>query len=1111
MAMAKTIKGLTVEISGDTQKLSTALKDVETEGSSLSSALREVNKLLKFDSENTEALAMKQKILAESVENSSEKLKQLQSYQEQIEKQFSEGKIDRGAYLQFQQEIAKTQQAVNNFKSELQDLTKAENDTENSTEQLSDDLKDVSNDVDKAEKSVDEFSDEIRNAGENVLTFGDLLKSNIAGDFIADGLRSATDTAKEFAVQSIELAGTAQKAQEAVDATFGNSADTIEKWAAASANNFGISATAAKQYTTDLGGLIKSFEVTADKAADMSVNMVGLAGDLAAFHHRDLQEAFDKIRAGIEGDVEQLKDFGINMSEAKLEAYAFSQGIKTAYSEMSEAEQVQLRYNYLMQATSEIQGNFTRTSKDTANQQQILKANIENMSVSLGEKLLPSVNNVLAIVNDKLPSIEPKLETIGTLIGNITEFALENTEAIAALAAGYAAFTGANAIGSGIMTVVNSVKALKTANDAATVSQNAMNAAANANPYILLASAIAAVTVGLVTYANTADTAHNRLKDIKNEIENLNQATEDSIKTTESEIAVLESKAEKYEVLRVKANRTAGEEQQLIELAKELQAYMPEGTFLINEQTGAYNSLAGSINSVTEAMRLNAQISAYKDEYDGLIKKLSETQEQFDELDSRLKSKGAFVAADGTIAFDNFLDGLLNIDDMTAWENAKSTMDGINDELSELDKSIESVYETTAKASKKTAVKTSEMASYYEKQGKAVLSAVETIEDYETATQTALDEIEHRYKLHQLTESEYYAEMERYLKSHANAESELYWEMSDKVNNYYKSLKSTAVSSQKAVTEVTKEETDNRLELLQKEMETQLSEYEQGLNEVQGKISNFADSLTSDFKEKFTFNTDDKGNTTADIDKDFIVSSNRELEEYLKQINDLKSRGISNTLLSQLAGMSVDEGMAVADYYASLTDEQLKALSNNWLKYNDTAVKLAETLYADEITGITESLTSTLAKTALDADNDIANAGVELGEQLIAGVAEGMLSYSENIGPVVKGIADDLVNSFKEFFGIHSPSTLMRDSVGIYLAEGVGVGFTSEMAKVAKEMTKSVPTNIDIGVSGIEQGAGKGSGGVTNNNTLNFYSPAQPTRESTVRAVRQTLSLSNIR
>ncbi|MBQ8826433.1 MAG: hypothetical protein IJ007_05020, partial [Oscillospiraceae bacterium] len=185
MAMAKTIKGLTVEISGDTQKLSTALKDVETEGSSLSSALREVNKLLKFDSENTEALAMKQKILAESVENSSEKLKQLQSYQEQIEKQFSEGKIDRGAYLQFQQEIAKTQQAVNNFKSELQDLTKAENDTENSTEQLSDDLKDVSNDVDKAEKSVDEFSDEIRNAGENVLTFGDLLKSNIAGDFIA--------------------------------------------------------------------------------------------------------------------------------------------------------------------------------------------------------------------------------------------------------------------------------------------------------------------------------------------------------------------------------------------------------------------------------------------------------------------------------------------------------------------------------------------------------------------------------------------------------------------------------------------------------------------------------------------------------------------------------------------------------------------------------------------------------------------------------------------------------------------------------------------------------------------------------------------------------------
>ena len=908
---------------------------------------------------------------------------------------------------------------VNNTVKSINQLEKAQKDTDKAAEELSKGLKDVSNDVDKAEKSVDEFSDEIRNAGENVLTFGDLLKSNIAGDFIADGLRSATDTAKEFAVQSIELAGTAQKAQEAVDATFGNSADTIEKWAAASANNFGISATAAKQYTTDLGGLIKSFEVTADKAADMSVNMVGLAGDLASFHQRDLQEAFDKIRAGIEGDVEQLKDFGINMSEAKLEAYAFSQGIKTAYSEMSEAEQVQLRYNYLMQATSDIQGNFTRTSKDTANQQQILKANIENMSVSLGEKLLPSVNNVLAIVNDKLPSIEPKLETIGTLIGNITEFALENADAIMGMTAGYAAFAGANAIGNGIMTVVNSVKALKTANDAATVSQNVMNAAANANPYVLLASAIAAVTVGLVTYANTADTAHNRLKDIKNEIENLNQATEDSIKTTESEIAVLESKAEKYEELRVKANRTAGEEQQLIELAKELQAYMPEGTFLINEQTGAYNSLAGSISNVTEAMRVNAYISAYKEEYEGLTKQLIEAEKEFEELDKKVRVKNE----DGTY------DPSLNIFNQVAWKNAKDTITETKDRIAEIEGTLSGLYETSAELSKQTtetvSSSTSAMAGYYEKQGKAALSAVETIEDYETATQAALDEIEHRYKTHQLTEKEYYAEMERYLKSHANAESELYWEMSDKVNNYYKQKadqskkaeEQVAKNSQKAceaeikaqekTTEALKKETEEKMEILKKGLNSQIVEYEKKLTAIQEQANGFANKVKMSFKDAFTFEVDENNNITKAFTTNKIVESNKQLEQYLKLIERLKERGVSSGLLSQLTDFSVEEGIKAAEYYATLSDQQLKNLENNWNKYNKTASALSDEFYSEQMKSTADSMINSLNAAVSSNEETLKSMGINITKML----AEGMIS--ETSINKIKAVCDELIKNFK--------------------------------------------------------------------------------------------------
>ena len=78
------IKGLTVEISGDTQKLTTALKSVDDEGQKIGKDLTEVNKLLKLDPTNVEAVAQKQQILTEAVKNSSERVSELKKYQEAV-------------------------------------------------------------------------------------------------------------------------------------------------------------------------------------------------------------------------------------------------------------------------------------------------------------------------------------------------------------------------------------------------------------------------------------------------------------------------------------------------------------------------------------------------------------------------------------------------------------------------------------------------------------------------------------------------------------------------------------------------------------------------------------------------------------------------------------------------------------------------------------------------------------------------------------------------------------------------------------------------------------------------------------------------------------------
>lgn len=117
----KNIKGLTVEIGGDTTKLNDALKDVDSNGYKLQNNLKEVDRLLKLDPSNVELLAEKQKILSESVANSTEKLERLKSVQEQITQQYQNGEIDRGAYLAFKQELMTTEKQLDDFNDKLND------------------------------------------------------------------------------------------------------------------------------------------------------------------------------------------------------------------------------------------------------------------------------------------------------------------------------------------------------------------------------------------------------------------------------------------------------------------------------------------------------------------------------------------------------------------------------------------------------------------------------------------------------------------------------------------------------------------------------------------------------------------------------------------------------------------------------------------------------------------------------------------------------------------------------------------------------------------------------------------------------------------------------
>ena len=87
----------------------------------------------------------------------------------------------------------------------------------------------------------------------------------------------------------------------------------------------------------------------------------------------------------------------------------------------------------------------------------------------------------------------------------------------------------------------------------------------------------------------------------------------------------------------------------------------------------------------------------------------------------------------------------------------------------------------------------------------------------------------------------------------------------------------------------------------------------------------------------------------------------------------------------------------------------------------------------------------------------------EVGKNLVQGLWNGISNAKDWVIDKIKGFGDSILDGIKSFFGINSPSRLMRDEVGVYLAQGIGVGFSDEMANVNKQIEDAIPQEFDIG------------------------------------------------
>jgi hypothetical protein len=271
--------------------------------------------------------------------------------------------------------------------------------------------------------AMDKAGARLSKVGDGMYRFGMTAAKYTAGAIVAVG---------GVGLALVKMGSDAEESENLFRVSFGSMEAQARKWSEDFKKRTGSSEFAARKMAGTLNVMSKSMGVSEEKAMGISTGLTELANDMASFYNIDVETAFDKLRAGISGEAEPLKQLGILINETETKNYAWRTGIAATGEALTETQKVMARYGLIMERTKDAQGDLARTGNGLANLMRRVGNVVGDALKQIGMTLKGPIEAVLAEFMPKLETaltwlvtwFETNQETIQNFIRNSIDLGL---------------------------------------------------------------------------------------------------------------------------------------------------------------------------------------------------------------------------------------------------------------------------------------------------------------------------------------------------------------------------------------------------------------------------------------------------------------------------------------------------------------------------------------------------------------------------------------------------------------------------------------------------------------------------------------------------------------